>query len=87
MRNCYDLKDYTFIFIHFLFLLDIYFPYVSNVIHIPGFPSKISLSLPPSPAHQPTQTYFMALAFPYTGASSPIDGRLGHPLLHMQLEP
>ena len=49
----------------------------------------------PCPAPQPNQTCFLALAFPCTGtymifsrpkASPPIDGQLGHPLLHMQLE-
>jgi hypothetical protein len=50
----------------------------------------------PSPhsVPQPTHSRFLALAFPCTGAydfarprASPlIDGRLGHPLLHMQLE-
>jgi hypothetical protein len=52
----------------------------------------------PIPSHhsapQPTHSCFLALAFPLLGhmiftrprASSPIDGRLGHPLLHMQLE-
>ena len=49
----------------------------------------------PCPAPQPNQTCFLALAFPCTGtymifsrpkASPPIDGQLGHPLLHMQLQ-
>jgi hypothetical protein len=50
----------------------------------------------PSPhlAHQPTQSCFLALAFPCTGAynlyktraSPPKYGWLGHLLLHMQLE-
>ena len=47
----------------------------------------------PYPAPQPTHSCFLALAFPCTGhmifaiprAFPPIDGRLGHPLLHMQL--
>jgi hypothetical protein len=46
------------------------------------------------PAPQPTHSCFLALAFPCTGAydfckskaSPPFDGRLDHPLLHMQLE-
>jgi hypothetical protein len=54
--------------------------------------------IPSSPslhhAPQPTNSHFLALAFPCTGAydlcktkaSPPIDGLLGHPLLHMQLE-
>ena len=52
------------------------------------------LSSHPAPQH--IHFHFLALAFPCTGAydlhktkglsSPPIDGRLGHPLLHMQLE-
>jgi hypothetical protein len=76
-----------------LFFFDISFILISNVIPFPGFPSKTPS---PSPlAHQQTHSHFLALAFPYTGASNPhrtrasppIDDRLGHPLLHMQLEP
>jgi hypothetical protein len=48
----------------------------------------------PCPAPQPTQSCFLTLAFLYTGAynlakpraSPPIDGQLGCPLLHIQLE-
>ena len=49
----------------------------------------------PHPAPQPTHSRFLALAFLCTGAYiiferpwafPPIDGRLGQPLLHMQLE-
>jgi hypothetical protein len=51
--------------------------------------------LPPPPAHQHTHSHFLALAFPMLGhraftgqrPSPPIDVLLGHPLLHMQLEP
>ena len=59
------------------------------------FSSKNPLSSTPSPC-SPTHPFpFLALAFPYTGASNPhrtrasppIDDRLGHPLLDMQLEP
>jgi hypothetical protein len=52
----------------FLLLLDIFFIYISNVIPFPGFPSEIPYPLPSPPAHQPTYTCFLALAFPYTGA-------------------
>jgi hypothetical protein len=52
---------------------------------------KIPYNFPPLPAPQPTHSYFLALAFPYTGAYSllrpraslPNDGRLGHLLLLM----
>ena len=48
-----------------------------------------------SPTPSPTHSYFLALAFPYTGARifrgtrspSPIDDQTGHSLLHMQLKP
>jgi hypothetical protein len=49
----------------------------------------------PRPAPLPTHSHFLALAFPCTGAYKnlqdlgaclPNDGRLGHLLLHMQLE-
>jgi hypothetical protein len=51
-----------------LFLLDIFFIYISNVICIPGFPSENPLYPPTSPC-SPTYTLpFLALAFPYTAA-------------------
>jgi hypothetical protein len=68
LSNCL----FSFLFFSF-FLLDIYFTYISNVVPFPGFPSENTL-FPPSPhppppsTHQHTQTYFLALAFPYTGA-------------------
>jgi hypothetical protein len=46
----------------FLFLLDIFFIYISNDI------PKVPYTLPPHPAPQPTHSCFLALAFPYTGA-------------------
>ena len=33
-------------------------------------PLKTAYPLPPPPAHQPTHSSFLVLAFPYTGASS-----------------
>jgi hypothetical protein len=57
--------------------------------------SSLKIAYTPPPAPQPTHSYFLALAFPctgaynlrnYQGASPPINGRLGHPLLHLQLE-
>jgi hypothetical protein len=50
-----------------LFLLDIFFIYISNVIPIPSFSSENTLSLRPPPAQQPTHSLFLALAVPYTG--------------------
>jgi hypothetical protein len=52
----------------FLFLLDIFFIYISNAILFIGFPSENPYFLLPPPAHQPTHSQFLALAFPYTGA-------------------
>jgi hypothetical protein len=80
------------------FQLDIFFIYISNVIPFPGFPSKKHLlpipsplpllTNPPTPAswswHSPTLGH---RAFIGQRASPPIDIWLGHPLLHMQLEP
>jgi hypothetical protein len=56
-------NDYIFS----IFLLDIFFIYISNVIPFAGFFSENTLYLPP-PAPQPTHSCFLALAFPYTGA-------------------
>jgi hypothetical protein len=83
------------------FLLDIFFIYISNAIPFPSFLSKSllysplqlphpppallpNLSTPPSwPWHSPTPGHRI---FRRPRASLPSDGRLGHPLLHMQLE-
>ena len=69
--------------------------YISNVIPFPGFPCENPLfpppythTNPPTPAswpwHSPTLGH---RAFTGPRASSPIDDRLGHTLLHMELEP
>jgi hypothetical protein len=81
--------------IFLLSLLDIFFIYILNVISFPRFPSKIPYPLPPPPAPQPTHFHFWPWHSPILGhrtftvprASFSIDDRLGHPLLHMQLEP
>jgi hypothetical protein len=73
----------------------IFFIYISNVIPFPSFPSKNSLSTLPPPASQPTHSHSWSWHSPIMGhriftglkASPPIDDRLGHPLLHIQLEP
>jgi hypothetical protein len=76
-----------------LFLLDIFFIYISNFIPFPGFPSESPhplplLTNPPSPAslpwHSPTLGH---RAFIGPRASPPIDDWQGHPLIYMQLEP
>ena len=51
------------------FLLDIFFINISNVILFPGFPFENHHPFPPPPAHQPTHSHFLALAFPYPGSS------------------
>jgi hypothetical protein len=58
-----------------IFLLDIFFIYISHVIPFPGLPSKNHLSPTSIPAHQPTylfkalpQFLFLTLAFTYTMA-------------------
>ena len=84
-------------FLHlYIFVLDIFIIYISNVIPFPSLPSKIPLSSPYSPTHQPTHSHFLALAFSpilshraFTGprASPPSDDLKGYLLLHMQLDP
>jgi hypothetical protein len=49
----------------FYCLIYIFFIYISNVIPIPGFPSETPLPLSPHPAHQPTHSCFLALAWFY----------------------
>ena len=82
-----------------LFLLDILFAYILNVLPFPGLPSGNLIPFPPFPAsmsmltHPPTHSCIPSLTFPYTGsvpgprASLPIDVQQDHPLLHMQMEP
>jgi hypothetical protein len=75
------------------FLLDIFFIYISNVIPFPSYPSKNPLSPPPAP--QPTHSHSWSWDSTILGhrtftgimASPPIDDWIGHPLLHIQLEP
>ena len=80
----------------FFTFLDIFFIYISNVTLFPSFSSKNPLSFPPLPsAPQPTRSPSWPWHSPILGhrtftgskASSPIDDQLGHPLLHIQLEP
>jgi hypothetical protein len=62
----------------------------------PFLVSPLKTPLPPPSAHQPTYSSFLAQfhsstlghqAFTGPRTSPPIDDRLGHPLLYMQLEP
>ena len=78
-----------------LFLLGIFFIYISNVIAFPSFPYKKIPILTPLPLlTNPSTPAFWALHSSILGqrnftgprASPPIDDQQGHPLLHMQLE-
>jgi hypothetical protein len=72
----------------FKFLLDIFFIYISNAI------LKVPYTFPPAPLPNPPTSNSWPLHYPVLGhmifprqrASPPIDGQLGHPLLHIQLE-
>jgi hypothetical protein len=72
-----------------LFLLDIFFIYISNAIPFPSFLSSLpallpNLPTPPScPWHYPVLGHIILTI---SRATPPIDSQLGHPLLHMQLE-
>jgi hypothetical protein len=78
-----------------IFLLDIFFIYISNITPFPGFPSEnpIPFTLPmltnqPTPSSWPWHSPILGhITFIGIRASHPIDDQLGHPLLHMQLEP
>jgi hypothetical protein len=65
-RPC--LERTRFVVVVVVFILAIFFIYISNVIPFSGFPSENSLSPTPPRAPQHTHSQFLALAFPYTGA-------------------
>jgi hypothetical protein len=71
-----------------VFLLDIFFIYISNVIPSPPFPSN-----PPSHPYPPSLIHLVSILCPdiplhWGIKTSPFtDVPQGHPLLHMQLEP
>jgi hypothetical protein len=72
----------------FLFLLDIFFFYISNAIPKVPYTSPPAL-LPnlPTPTCWPWNSPVLGhMIFTRPRASPPIDGRLGHLLIHMQLE-
>jgi hypothetical protein len=52
-----------FFFLDILFTFQMFPPFLVS-------PLKTPLSSPPNPAHQPTHSCFLALAFPYTGAQN-----------------
>jgi hypothetical protein len=95
-------KNPLLIFFYFLrfifssFLLDIFFIYISNVNPFPSFPSEnplipsclLLLPNPPTPTSWPWHSPILGhRTFTEPRVSPPIDDRLGHPLLHMHLEP
>ena len=107
-RNCHKMPPKalvpsnffkTFLIFFFIFLLDILFVFISNVIPFPSFSSSKPLShLPPTSfmtvlPYPPIHSCLTTLSFHYTGAftgprvSLPIHARLSHHLLNMQLEP
>ena len=77
-----------------LFLLDIFFIYISNAVLFPSFCSESPLYPPPTQIPKPPTFASWPWYSPVLGhiifarpRSSPaIDDRLGHPLLHLQLE-
>jgi hypothetical protein len=79
-----------FLFFIYLFIFQFFIRYFLHL-YFKCYPKRPS----PPPALVPTDSYFLALEFPCTGAykvcntngaSLPNNGRLGHLLLHMQLE-
>jgi hypothetical protein len=93
-------KDHRLVLSNSLFLLDIFFIYISNLIPFPSFPSENPLSPLHLPAsmrivtHPPTSAslpwYSPTLghqAFTGPRDSPPIDDQQGYLLLHMWLEP
>jgi hypothetical protein len=78
-------QRFLLIYIHgsFIFLLDVLFMYISNIIYFPSFLSGKPLPLPPPPAsmrvlsHPLTHSHLTALAFSYTGVSS-LQSTKGH---------
>jgi hypothetical protein len=84
-----SLAKYTKYFFFFSpnFLLAILFIYISNaILKVPYTPLAL-LSYPPTPASWPWHSPVLGhIIFARPRASPLIDGRLGHYLLHMQLE-
>jgi hypothetical protein len=91
-----NLNKTLYVYVIFLFSKkDIFFIYISNVIPFSSFPSEKPIS--PLAFSDPQPTHFHSQSWPspilahrtFTGARAfpPIDGQLGHPKLHIQLEP
>jgi hypothetical protein len=75
------------LFLPSLFLLDIFFIYISNAIPKAPYTLPTLLPNPPTPASWPWCSPVLGhMIFTRPRASPSIDGRLGYPVLHMQLE-
>jgi hypothetical protein len=94
MSSWSSLTMVSFFCLFVCFLLDVFFIYISNAIPFPSFLSEnllyLSPALPPNPPI-PTSwpwhsTVLGHIILTRSRASPPTDGRLGHPLLYMQLE-
>jgi hypothetical protein len=84
-NTCY-LPNLSFFFFHFFirYFLHLYFKCYPKS---PLYPPPALLPYPPTPASWPWHSPVLGhMIFPRPRASPPIDGKLGHPLLHMQLE-
>jgi hypothetical protein len=76
-----------------IYIFDIFFIYISNVIPFPSFPPKtaypnpfplLQLPNPPSPIAGPDFTLYRGIESSQDlGGSFPTDDQIGHPLLHM----
>jgi hypothetical protein len=94
-------KRDIYLFIYLFIYLDIFFICISNVIPCPDSHSEENPPqfpfrplCPPAPHNSPTPTFWPwhsptleHIVFIGQRASPPNDAQLGHPLLHMQLEP
>jgi hypothetical protein len=70
----------------FLFLLDVFFIYISNVIPFPGFPSENTISPPTSPCSPTHPLLLPGPGIPLHWGIEPSQDQ-GHPLLHIRLVP
>jgi hypothetical protein len=89
------LTIYVTVTLTFFLVCKVFFPFfIRYLAHLHFQCYTKSPPYPPTPTTLPTHSPFLALAFPCTGAykvcksNGPLfaDGRLGHLLIHMQLE-
>ena len=81
-------QNFLCFWIFFHFLLGTSFIYISNaLLKVPYTLPPALLPNPPTPTSWPWHSPVLGhIVFTRPRASPPIDGQLGHPLLHMQLE-